>query len=181
MTERLTSLDENPDSQPPDQQKQEAIFSWIFAPTDKSFYHRGGSCKLLETQHHNKWEHAQRNGFFSWVRSKAEIHTQKECGVPPVSAVKRWLSHFYRSVFLGLCLLLASYLVYFSTLTYLGSLPWVCTNTPAKGGLGVKASGSSKTHCGLGLSPDIRPTRSISAHVQSPFPKKGGGHAACMH
>ena len=76
---------------------------------------------------------AQRNGLFSWDRSKAEMHTQRKgVGIPLVrrSTVKRQLSHLYRSVLLGLCLPSKPFIWFLlQHLTYPGTLPWG-THTP---------------------------------------------------
>ena len=71
------------------------------------------------------------------------------------STVKRQISHWHRSVLLG-CLpsdQLSGF--FFHTWPTLGSSPGVCMYPSAKMDLEVKASGRSKTHYGLKLSPDF--------------------------
>lgn len=67
----------------------------------------------------------------------------------------------------------ASYLVSFPHLAHPETLPWVCLHLSAKMDLQLKASGRSKTHYGLALSPDFRPPRNLSAYVQClPCPQR---------
>ena len=71
------------------------------------------------------------------------------------STVKRQISHWHRSVLLS-CLpsdQLSGF--FFHTWPTLGSSPGVCMYPSAKMDLEVKASGRSKTHYGLKLSPDF--------------------------
>ena len=71
------------------------------------------------------------------------------------STVKRQISHCHRSVLLG-CLpsdQLSGF--FFHTRSTLGPSPGVCMYPSAKMDLEVKASGRSKTHYGLELSPDF--------------------------
>ena len=59
----------------------------------------------------------QRNRWFSYDRSKAEIYTKRErvwaSSLMRRSAPERWWNHLYRAVLPGLCLPLASYLTFF--------------------------------------------------------------------
>ena len=88
------------------------------------------------------------------------MHTQRKKGVggPLVrrSTVKRQLDHLYRSVLLGLFLSSGQWsAVFFHTWPSLGPSPWMHTQPSAKMDLELKASGRSKTHSRLELSPDF--------------------------
>ena len=106
------------------------------------------------------------------------MHTQRErVWVSPLmrrTAVKRRLSHVYKSVLQGLCLLPVIRLL-FLHMTYCGILLW--GHMPLnQDGSQVKASGRSKTHYSPLLSPDFWPRRSPFAHLEYlPCPKNRGG------
>ena len=84
---------------------------------------------------------------------------RKRAWVSPLvrrSAMKRRLGHLYRSVPSGLCLpsgQLPGF--FFHTWATLGPSSGMQTHPSAKMDLEVKASGRSKTHYGLELSPDF--------------------------
>lgn len=86
-------------------------------------------------------------------------------------AIKRPLSHLYRSLLPGLCLPLADYLFFLYILWEPG-----CAHTSHPDGFEVKAPGRSKACYGLALSPDfLTHMKPFCSCVVSPCPKRGGG------
>ena len=120
----------NIDSSNPSDLREAAVScGFKFAPLKNAFLKEAKSVKkqtnkkkqvqslLLETQH-NKWESTQRNSLFSYDREGNDTHLERKgVGIcPTAEEYSKWqLSHFYRTVLLGLCLHLASYLVSFLT------------------------------------------------------------------
>ena len=70
--------------------------------------------------------------------------------------MKRWLSHFYRSLLSGLCLPSGQVFgFFFHNTPTLRPSPGVCIHPTAKMDLKVKASERSRAHDGLELAPDL--------------------------
>ena len=141
-------------------QRLEAIFSWIFASSEKCIYHGDRNCKCRYRVYYQR--HSTRSGrahreIVCLVKTEARQRCtpgEKGCGWPPheeehsKEAVKSLVQVSSSGSFSSIRPIIWFLFIH---LTYPGTLPWVCPHPSAKMDLKVKASGRSKTRYGLEL------------------------------